>query len=80
MEVIDFLNMRRQQKFEEEKYLNPIEIRIENDRVQSIMTKYRKNSTRFRLEGLLFSSNKEQNRRNIFSFETYGRRKIFAHK
>lgn len=56
MEVIDFLNRRGQQKFEEEKSLNPIEFRTENDRVQNILEKYKKNVARFRLEELLFSS------------------------
>lgn len=39
MEVTDFLNRRGQQKFEEEKSLNPIEIRTENDKVQNILEK-----------------------------------------
>ena len=56
MEVTDFLNRRGQQKFEEEKSLNPIEIRTENDRVQNILEKCQKNVARFRLEELLFSS------------------------
>ena len=53
MEVIDFLNIRGQQKFEKNN-LNSMEIRIKNDRVQNILEKYKKNIARFRLEGLLF--------------------------
>ena len=56
MEVIDVLNTKGQQKFEEEKNLNPIKIRIEKDRVQNILEKYKENAGRFKLEGLLISS------------------------
>ena len=56
MEVIDVLNTKGLQKFEEEKNLNPIKIRIEKDRVQNILEKYKENAGRFKLEGLLISS------------------------
>ena len=56
MEVIDVLNTKGKQKFEEEKNLNPIKIRIEKDRVQNILEKYKENAGRFKLEGLLISS------------------------
>ena len=56
MEVIDVLNTKGQQKFEEEKNLNAIKIRIEKDRVQNILEKYKENAGRFKLEGLLISS------------------------
>ena len=56
MEVIDILNTKEKQKFEEEKNLNPIKIRIEKDRVQNILEKYKENAGRFKLEGLLISS------------------------
>ena len=56
MEVIDVLNTKEKQKFEEEKNLNPIKIRIEKDRVQNILEKYKENAGRFKLEGLLISS------------------------
>ena len=56
MEVIDVLNTKEKQKFEEEKNLNPIKIRIEKDRVQNILEKYKENAGGFKLEGLLISS------------------------
>ena len=56
MEVIDVLNTKEKQKFEEEKNLNPIKIRIEKDRVQNLLEKYKENAGRFKLEGLLISS------------------------
>ena len=56
MEVIDVLNTKEKQKFEEEKNLNPIKIRIEKDRVQNILEKYKENAGRFKLEGQLISS------------------------
>ena len=49
MEVIDVLNTKEKQKFEEEKNLNPIKIRIEKDRVQNILEKYKENAGRFKL-------------------------------
>ena len=70
MKVIDFLNIKGQQKFEEEKNLNPIEIRIENDRVQNILEIYKKNVARLRLEGLLFLSRIQHKTDKIFVVTT----------
>ena len=69
MKVIDFLNIKGQQKFEE-KNLNPIEIRIENDRVQNILEIYKKNVARLRLEGLLFLSRIQHKTDKIFVVTT----------
>ena len=66
MKVVDFLNIREQQKFEEEKSLNPIEIRIENNRVQNMLERYKKNMASFRLEGVLFSSRTRNKKDEIF--------------
>ena len=43
MEVVDFLKVRGEQKFKEEKNLIPLEIRIKNDRMQNILEIYEKN-------------------------------------
>lgn len=70
MEVIDFLNTRGQQKFKEEKKLNSIETRIEFDRVQSVLEKYKKNVARFRLKRLLFLSGIKNETCKIFLVTT----------
>ena len=55
MEVFDFINVRGQQTFEENE-INPIGIKIENNKIQNMLEKYRKYSTRFNLKGMLFSN------------------------
>ena len=54
MEVFDFINVRGQQTFEENE-INPIGIKIENNKIQNMLEKYRKYSTRFNLKGMLSS-------------------------
>ena len=44
METVDFLNIGGQQRFEEKKIANPIEILIESDRVQNMIEKHKKYS------------------------------------
>ena len=56
MEVVDFLKVRGEQKFKEEKNLIPLEIRIKNDRMQNILEIYEKNAARVRSKGILLSS------------------------
>ena len=55
MEVCDFINVRRQQTFEENE-INPIGIKIENEKIQNMLEKYKKYPTRLNLEGMIFSS------------------------
>ena len=55
MVVIDFISIRSQQNFEDEAKINANEISIENDKIQNLFEKYRKNSMKFKLEGLLLS-------------------------
>ena len=43
-----------------------MEIRIENDRVQNILERYKKNAARFRLERILFSSEIKSKTDEIF--------------
>ena len=50
MATTDFINIRGQQSFEEEAVINPIETKIENDRIQNMFHKYK--------ETLLSSSSK----------------------
>ena len=56
MSVLDFVIIRGQQEFEEEKEINPIDIKVENNKIQNIFDIYRKNKARFSLEEVLFSS------------------------
>ena len=40
MKVLDFLIIRGQQGFEEGKEINPIETKIENNRIQNVFDKF----------------------------------------
>ena len=55
MVVINFISIKDQQSFEGEAKINQIEMTIENDKIQNLFEKYRNNSVKFKLEGLLFS-------------------------
>ena len=66
MTTIDFISMRGQQKFEDDAEINPVEIKIENDKIQNMLEKYKKNSFKFGLEGLLFSSAIKNETEKIF--------------
>ena len=56
MTTIDFINIRDQQNFEDNAEINHTEIKIENDKIQDMFEKYKKNPVKFTLEGLLFLS------------------------
>ena len=56
MTTIDFISIRGQQNFEDNAEINHIEIKIENDKIQDMFEKYKKNPIKFTLEGLLFLS------------------------
>ena len=47
---------RGQQNFEDNAKINPIEIKIENEKIQNMFQKYKKRPVKFSLEVLLFSS------------------------
>ena len=66
MSVLDFIIIRRQQRFDEEKAINPIEIRVENNRIQNMFDKYARNKAQFPLEGILFSSSIKNETEKIF--------------
>ena len=55
IEVFDFINVRGQQTFEENE-INPIGIKIENNKIQNMLENYKKYPTRFNPDGMLFSS------------------------
>ena len=52
--TIDFISIRGQQNFQDDAVINPIEIKIENDKIQNMFEKYKNNSVKFSFEGLLF--------------------------
>ena len=58
MDVLDFVLTKGQQSFQEEKDINPTEIKIENNNIENMFDKCRKNKVRFSVEDLLFSSSK----------------------
>ena len=66
MNVVDFISVRRQQQFEENADINPIEIKIENEKIQLMLQKYNKYIIRFKLESPIFSSSIKNNTEKIF--------------
>ena len=66
MSVLDFVIIRGQQGFDEEKVINPIEIRVENNRIQNMFDKYARKKVRFALEGILFSRSVKNGTEKIF--------------
>ena len=56
MTTIDFISTRGQQNFENDAEINPVEIKIENDKIQNMFEKYIKNSVKFSVERMLFLS------------------------
>ena len=81
MRTIGFIIIWGQQNFEDDAEINPIEIKIENDKIKNMFEKYKKNSVKFRFEGLLFSSAiKKWNGKNICNCWWIDGRKIQPHK
>ena len=66
MNILDFLIIRGQQVFEEGRDINPIEIKIEDDRVRNLFEKYENNKVRFKLIGLLIASSVVNDTEKIF--------------
>ena len=65
MEVFDFINVRGQQTFEENE-INPIGIKIENNKIQNMLEKYKKYPTRFNPDGHAFFKLNKNNMEKIF--------------
>ena len=66
MNILDYLIIRGQQVFEEGREINPIEIKIEDNRVRNIFDKYKDNKVKFKLIGLLIVSSVVNNTEKIF--------------
>lgn len=54
--TIDFISILGQQNPEDDAEINPIEIKIENDKIQHMLEKYKNNPVKFALEGLLIDA------------------------
>ena len=66
MATIDFISIQGQQNFEDNAEINPIEVNIENDKIQNMFKKCKKNPVKFTLKGLLFSSAIKNDTEKIF--------------
>ena len=66
MDVAGFVIIREQQNFEKIDQLNPIEIKIEEDRIINFLKQYKNYTYQFKATGLLFSSNMVNETREIF--------------
>ena len=54
MTTIDFISIRGQQNFEDDAEINPIETKIENDKIQDMFEKYKKTLSNLALKGCFF--------------------------
>ena len=66
MNVLEFLIIRGQQVSEEGREINPIEIKIKDNRVRNLFEKYIDNKVRFKLIGLLIASSVANDTEKIF--------------
>ena len=71
MNVPDFIIIRCQQIFEEGKKINPIEIKIEDNRIQNLFDNYKNSKIRFRPIRLLLASSIVHDTEKTF-FQTTG--------
>ena len=54
MRTIDFISIRGQQNFKDDAEMNPVEIKIENNKIQNMFEKYKKSFSNLALKGCLF--------------------------
>ena len=66
MKILDFVIIRGQQLFEERKEINPIEIKIEDDKTENIFEKFKNSKVRFKFNGILFTSSVKNTAERIF--------------
>ena len=66
MVILGFLIIKGQQVFEEGKEKNPIEIKIEDNRIRDFYDKYKNNKVKFKYIGLLIPSSVANNTEKIF--------------
>ena len=56
MNILDYVIIRGQQVFEDGREINPIEIKVEDNRIRNFFDKYKNNKVKFKLIGLLIAS------------------------
>ena len=66
MNVVDFISVLGQQQFEKNTKINPIRIKIENEKAQIMFLKYSKYIIRLKLESLILSSSIKNDTEKIF--------------
>ena len=66
MSVLDYVIIRGQQVFEGRREINPIEIKIEDNRIQNFFNKYKNNKAKFKLIGLLIASSVQNDTEKLF--------------
>ena len=66
MSVLDYVIIRGQQVFEDRREINPIEIKIEDNRIQNFFNKYKNNKAKFKLVGLLIASSVQNDTEKLF--------------
>ena len=66
MNVSDYVIVRGQQVFEEGREINPIEIKIEDNRIRNFFDKYKNEKVKFKLIGLLVASSVQNDTENFF--------------
>ena len=66
MSVLDYVIIRGQQIFEDGREKNPIEIKIEDNRIHNFFNKYKNNKVKFKLIGLLIASSVQNDTEKIF--------------
>ena len=67
MGVLDYVIIRGKQVFEDRRKINPIEIKIEDNRIRNFFDKYKNSKVKFKLIGLLIASSVQTDTEKIFS-------------
>ena len=63
MRTIDFISIRGQQNFKDDAEMNPLEIKIENNKIQNMFKKYKKSLSNLALKGCFFRAQLKMKRK-----------------
>ena len=66
MNVLDYVIVKGQQMFEEDREINPIEIKVQDNRIRNLFDKYKNHKVNFKLIGLLLASSVVNDTEKIF--------------